>query len=246
MKNFKKSFTGSRMSYDALEVRSISIIQSAERDIIYLSIMGVTPELLTKLKEMLTVMRAMDKHKVLISYKALGTTERNETIANLKVEYKRIVSQLFLIFSADNDEHKAIMNLGVSKLKPTQLLAAASNLLSVIKEPTQDMIAYGVTSERIASFEALILKLIIDASFHEIGTEGLRIETSKRNELKLEIAKTLEFISRVGKAYWTRANKPYYDSYVIQKLKMPSSQEASASDGNSASPAEPLNTEGEE
>ena len=238
MKKNVNYFSGTRLSYDALVVRSTSIIQNAEQDTIILSSMGVTPEFLTNFKEQVTALAGLKKHRAVVSLKALTTAERNNTIDDIFVDYKRIVSQLFLVFSADVEEHKAILKKGLSDLKPMELVAAASNLLTVLKETDENIALYGVTPERIASFEALITELKNDASVLQIKTEGVSVEAQKRNELKLEVAKMLEFVSRIGKAYWTKADKANYNRYVIHKPKSPPVVEAPASNGNTAPQAD--------
>lgn len=232
----KKTISGVRLSYGALEVRSNSMIESAKRDTKFLSLMGVTPEFILNFEAKVLALENIEKHKAVVTLKAVSTRERNNTMYDLIIEIKRLRSQAYFAFSITN-QHEALFSIGLSRLDATELIEVADNMLTVFNKTDEDIALYGITAERLASFKVLFQKLRNETSIQQQETSAVSIETQLRSELKSEVSKMLEFVSRTGKAYWTKQNEGYYNDYVVNKTKSPPNLEDSEQ-GTEASQAE--------
>ena len=204
-----------------LVARSRSTVKSATRDIEFLTAYGVTPGYLANLESKTNLLDNFLQFKEQQADKKQVTGKRDKKAKKFKISTKRLIAQLEFVYSPETEDYDTIFSTKLAKITPKGLMELGGNILYVLSKPNENLALYGVTTERIAEFEAEWneLKALYEEQVYE--TSSFSIQTQKRNELKSEVYKLLRFVSRIGKTYWTIANKGYYNNYVLHKTKSP-------------------------
>ena len=236
MVEIKKSKPEIGYSILDLVAGSRSTVKSATRDIELLTAFGVTPEYLANLESKTNLLDQSLKFKEQQADKKQVTGKRNKNAKGFKISTKRLIAQLEFVYSPETEDYDTIFSTKLAHINPKGLINLGGNILHVLSKPNEDLALYGVTAERIAKYEEEVneLKSSFEEQIHETST--FSIDTQKRLELKSEVFKLMRFVSRVGKAYWTRSNKGFYNDYVLRKTKSPPSTAQTEITGSESTP----------
>lgn len=239
----KKSNSGSGISHRDVVTVSVNVAKCARRDLIFLGEMGVTVERLTKWEADIEALNSIPSYKDTTAKKAIVTKKRNLSEDELVVSVKRLRSQLYFIFSKEAGDYQTLFSKSLNKLSLNELINTGFDMLEAFKVvPEEELSLCGVTPERIAKFETEVKALQLNSEDQQLKTGLINNKTDERADLKSDVFNTLQFVCRIGKAYWTTKNPGLYSDYVISKQKSLSSGTATIPEDLSTA-SEDANTE---
>ena len=131
-----------------------------------------------------------------------------------------------MLYSDNLQAEYAVLRTGLSRLKIYELIDIGEDTASLLTKKADEVALFELTAEKIENFKNKVTELSSLYHNREAMKTSLNNITQERLQLKSELFKLLEFVSKVGKAYWKRQNPAIYGDYVLTKHKSPPEQEA--------------------
>ncbi len=211
----KTYFRNGGLSFREFINRSKNVCASAERDLSELERVGVKPELLSRLKVMVTELETETTFALDSAEGKVLTAKRNEKKLVLLDEIDLLKQQLCYVFAKGTDNYDAIFGKSLSKVKLNEFVDSIKNIVEALERNVALTTEYGVDEERVNYFASLVLNYLMLFENKLLHKHDFKLSASNRSSKREDAYELLSYIARIGKAYWKRKDAARAAQYRI-------------------------------
>jgi len=212
-------FKNGGLSFVNLIATCGNVSDFAERDLTHLISCGVTMEKITELRTKAYQLTDDNSNVILQAQKKMKTKNRDNSLYYFVDKLDIVKKQFAKVFNVEDSVYDNMFRKPHSDMNVKEFLNHTNDILKVLKENKEALVAYNFVESDITAFENDITNLTQLEKEREQAEISFNNDTFARSEARKITYDLLYYIASMGKVYWKRKNPAKSQDYNISRKK---------------------------